>query len=160
MIELKNTFKDWKITQLFGWTEYALKMEERRKNTGKRAYIYGIHTGIDFGMVIGTEIFAPHDGTVVMVDRTDNSGRGIAISIWDTHQHIGTRYYHLSKIHVRDGQCIKTGDLIAEVGDSGMSVDGSHLHFELVRTNDEGKAIGLYNGAIDPFNKKNVKWVV
>lgn len=41
-----------------------------------------------------------------------------------------TRYAHASKLHVKDGDYVKTGQLIGEVGSTGRST-GNHLHLEM-----------------------------
>ena len=43
---------------------------------------------------------------------------------------IVTKYAHCSRIHVKQGQRVKRGDLIAAVGNSGLST-GPHLHYEI-----------------------------
>ena len=43
-----------------------------------------------------------------------------------------TRYAHCSKILVKEGDKIKQGDKIAEVGETGNAT-GPHLHFEIRR---------------------------
>ena len=43
---------------------------------------------------------------------------------------MSTIYAHCSKIIAEEGQDVKQGEVIAEVGNTGLSV-GSHLHFEI-----------------------------
>jgi murein DD-endopeptidase MepM/ murein hydrolase activator NlpD len=160
MIQLKNTFKDWIITQYFGKTLFAQKHPNYYP-------LYGQHTGIDFGMKKGTPIKAPHNGVVVKIntERRYNPktgreiGTGLSLSLWDPIQEIATRYYHLDQILVSNNQKIEAGDIIGHVGNTGLS-DGDHLHFELLETYN-GYVKNMSNGAggaIDPFGD-NINWI-
>ena len=51
-----------------------------------------------------------------------------------------TRYAHLSKILVEEGQALGVGDIVGQVGSSGRST-GPHLHYEVRRN----------GSAIDPL---------
>ena len=151
-----DVFKDFKITQEFGWTPFALEMKKRYKETGKQLYRYGIHTGIDLGVPVGTEILCPLNGIVVVDDDANNSGRGIAVSIWDTLQLLAFRAYHLKENFVNENNIIKGRQIIGLSGKTaGKLTIGNepHLHYEFVRTDKSGRAIGRYNGAIDPQGK-------
>jgi murein DD-endopeptidase MepM/ murein hydrolase activator NlpD len=44
---------------------------------------------------------------------------------------IYTGYYHLSAIHATVGQEVEPGDLLGEVGTTGLST-GNHLHWDLL----------------------------
>jgi len=154
---LKDVFSDFPITQKFGWTEFALKMWDRFKKKGRKLYKYGLHSGIDYGIKEGTEIRSPIDGVVVVDDDANDSGRGIAVSIWDKKQNIGCRFYHLSKNMVKINQKIKAGDIIGLSGKTAGELtigNKAHLHFELVTTDEKGNATGNYGGAINPLGEK------
>lgn len=99
--------------------------------TGKRAG----HSGIDLGTPKGTPIRTALDGTVQFV-RYKTTGYGYHLAI-DHGGGFVTLYGHCSKIFVTEGQKVKAGDIIAEVGSTGRST-GNHLHFE-VRINGEMK---------------------
>jgi hypothetical protein len=86
-----------------------------------------MHEGIDISNAVGTPIGAPADGLVVRVGREYGYGKVLVVN----HGYgIVTRYGHLHRIHVKIGQKIKRGHLIAEIGNTGRST-GPHLHYEV-----------------------------
>ncbi len=100
------------------------------------------HSGQDFAVPIGTNVVAAHGGTVVKAGGNgagDGPAYGNAIVIRHGN---GTysQYAHLSKINVRIGQIVKTGQSIAKSGNTGNS-SGPHLHFEIRTTPNYGSAV-------------------
>jgi len=94
------------------------------------------HNGIDLKEKRGTDIYASADGTVfkAVITYTKNKGYGKYIII--QHQDgFKTLYAHLDKIDVQEGQNVKTGQVIGQVGDTGQGT-GSHLHFELIHQDE------------------------
>lgn len=89
----------------------------------------GSHNGLDFGVPIGTAVYATADGTVLRADM-DKTGYGLHIRI----QHDGymSLYGHLHSVAALAGQHVAAGQVIGESGNTGNST-GPHLHFE-VRT--------------------------
>ncbi len=101
----------------------------------RRDPVYGaqrFHEGLDFAAPTGTEVYATADGTVTEADR--KGGYGNMIDISHGYNYV-TRYAHLSRILVKDGEEVKRGQLIGYVGSTGKST-GPHLHYE-VRFKDE-----------------------
>ncbi|HEY1074376.1 MAG TPA: M23 family metallopeptidase [Patescibacteria group bacterium] len=95
-----------------------------------RGIITGVHTGIDFLAEVGTPVWAAADGTVTTADASGwNGGWGKTIVITHSESQ-NTRYAHLSKLIVSEGQVVKRGDVIGYSGNTGRST-GPHLHFEL-----------------------------
>ena len=88
------------------------------------------HQGIDIGANKGTAIYAAMDGTVTTASEEGEYGKHIDI----TNEDVLTRYAHCSKLLVKEGEKVKKGDKIAEVGSTGNST-GPHLHFEIRRDN-------------------------
>lgn len=84
------------------------------------------HTGIDIAANIGTKIKAAMTGKVSLVSTQGDYGNHIKITNGD----IMTLYAHCNKIYVSEGQEIKQGEIIAEVGNTGNTT-GPHLHFEI-----------------------------
>lgn len=92
------------------------------------------HEGHDWAGSRGTPIHATADGTIVHAGRQGGYGNLIKIR----HDFgFETRYAHLSKIRVQEGQRVSRGERIGDMGNSGRST-GTHLHYE-VRIS--GKAI-------------------
>ncbi|WP_159567582.1 murein DD-endopeptidase MepM [Budvicia diplopodorum] len=85
------------------------------------------HKGVDFSMPIGSPVLAVGDGEVVVAKFSGAAGNYVAIRHG---RQYSTRYMHLNKILVKQGQKIKRGDRIALSGNTGRST-GPHLHFEL-----------------------------
>lgn len=84
------------------------------------------HYGIDYGIPIGTPVFAVGDGTVVMAENRISTGYTIVIEHFPG---IYSLYYHLDTLHCAPGELIRTGTLIAKSGNTGLST-GPHLHLE------------------------------
>jgi LysM repeat protein len=91
----------------------------------------GFHYGIDLTAPKGTPIRASADGLVVASRNSLDGYRGYGkIVIVEHAGGIRTLYAHNSKNLVSEGECVRAGQLIGEVGNSG-NADGSHLHFEV-----------------------------
>ena len=87
------------------------------------------HEGLDFTAAAGTSIIATADGVVSRSGWEDSYGNIIEI----THaEGFVTRYAHISKRLAVEGQKVKRGDHIADVGSTGRST-GPHLHYEVFR---------------------------
>lgn len=93
-------------------------------------HITRMHTGCDFGAPIGATIRASANGVVIHSSYMNGYGNVVII---DHGGGISTVYAHCSRISVSDGQIVKRGQYIANVGSTGLST-GPHLHFE-VRVN-------------------------
>ena len=85
-----------------------------------------LHAGIDIAPGYGTPVRAAKGGTVIMSG--GNGGYGNCVVI-DHGGGLTTLYGHLSKLTVGDGQSVKQGQQVGNVGNSGSST-GPHLHFE------------------------------
>jgi murein DD-endopeptidase MepM/ murein hydrolase activator NlpD len=98
---------------------------------GKFRTYYGgttaVHRGIDIGAPIGTAIRAPNGGLVVYVGTNPAQGRNIVI---DHGMGVFTALMHLSEMYVKAGDSVQRGDVIATMGNSGLS-SGPHLHWEM-----------------------------
>lgn len=117
-----------KITQGYGNTKFA-----------ERAYKSKFHNGIDFGVPLGTPIFAAEDGTIKASYNNDKGTvkwlryqYGLYIVV-EHENNLSTLYAHLSRVLVRAGDKVKRGDLIGYSGNSGYST-GPHLHFTVFWT--------------------------
>lgn len=91
------------------------------------------HTGIDIAAVMGTKIKSATDGQVVLVSEEGDYGKHIKIQIGE----VSIIYAHCNSLYVKEGEQIKQGQEIAEVGSTGNST-GPHLHFEISR---EGRTV-------------------
>lgn len=86
------------------------------------------HKGIDIGAMTGTEIKSACDGKVMQVSSSGDFGKHIKIQ----KDNVIFIYAHCSRMLVNEGDDIKQGQKIAEVGSTGRAT-GPHLHFEIRR---------------------------
>ncbi len=87
-----------------------------------------LHTGLDFPAQPGTPILAAAGGVVLSAGPHPQYGQLVEL---DHGNGLVTRYAHASKMLVKQGDLIKRGQTIAEVGSTGRST-GPHLHFEVL----------------------------
>ena len=100
------------------------------------------HNGIDFGVPVGTRLFAPFEGTVYVVGDEGNGGYGKYIKLRKDNLEIVLG--HLSEICVVKGQQVYMGDYIGKSGNTGFST-GAHLHLGARYLND-GQIMNYNNG--------------
>lgn len=100
------------------------------------------HSGIDYPGKTGTPVMASTSGRVTYAGWS-TGGWGYLVTIAHTNG-IRTLYAHLSRVGVRVGQQVASGQRIGRIGASGHAT-GPHLHFE----------VRLRGAAIDPLTALN-----
>ncbi|MEU9736986.1 M23 family metallopeptidase [Streptomyces sp. NPDC048002] len=131
-----------KKAKAVSWTKPVKKYTKTASFHQNGAMWQSTHSGQDFAVATGTQVYAAHGGTVVKAGGNgagDGPAYGNAIVIKHGN---GTysQYAHLSKIQVKAGQVVKTGQRIALSGNTGNS-SGPHLHFEIRKTANYGSAV-------------------
>lgn len=96
-----------------------------------------MHAGIDFRSPVGGEIKSTGAGKVIAAGPAGGYGNMVEI---DHGYGLTTRYGHMSRVLVKVGDEVGSGDVIGLSGNTGRST-GPHLHYE-VRRNGE---------AVDPM---------
>lgn len=96
--------------------------------SGERAW----HDGVDFAGRKGSPVKAVGAGVVTYAGKRWGYGRLVEVTHGDGYV---TRYGHNSKIVVAEGQIVRRGDKIAEMGSSGRST-GPHVHLEVHRNGE------------------------
>ena len=91
--------------------------------TGQQA----MHEGVDFITDAGTPVVAAAGGVVQFAGFHPQYGSMVDI---DHGNDLVTRYAHLSKVLVKEGDVLQRGRRIADSGNTGRST-GPHLHFEV-----------------------------
>ena len=85
------------------------------------------HAGLDIANSAGTPVYAPADGLVTYTGVMGGFGQVVRL---DHGYNIVTKYGHNSRILVKNGQRVKRGDKISQIGSSGRST-GPHLHYQV-----------------------------
>lgn len=99
---------------------------------GHQRWYYGgassVHRAIDIANIIGTSIHAPNAGKIVYAGHTPDRGNNIVL---DHGLGVYTCFFHLSEIFVEKGDIVRKGDVLAAMGNTGLST-GPHVHWEMV----------------------------
>ncbi len=136
----------WKIDSWFGFRD--TKLEDASK----------FHKGLDINYSgggntdLGAPILATHQGWAT-VDNDMNGGEGMQVTIEYPGSNIRTKYMHLSKINVVDGEYVSESEIIGEMGGTAKGRPNGrdvHLHYQIERYNPETKKWE----AIDPTEGK------
>lgn len=103
--------------------------------TGRITSGYGwrwgrLHKGVDIAGPVGTPILAAAPGQVIYAG-WNSGGFGNLVKVRHYDGSV-TLYAHNSRILVRRGQTVTSGQMIARMGSTGFST-GPHLHFEIHR---------------------------
>lgn len=85
------------------------------------------HLGVDFKAPVGAPVVAVADGVVVQAGVSGDAGRMVHLRHANAFE---SEYLHLSTIAVRVGAHVRQGDLIGQVGQSGLAT-GPHLDFRV-----------------------------
>jgi murein DD-endopeptidase MepM/ murein hydrolase activator NlpD len=110
------------IWPVAGWLTSAFG-SRRDPFTGDRNF----HPGLDISATYGDPVFAPATGKIGTYVQSGNYGNLVVI---DHGYGIVTKFGHLSKFAVANGQQVNRGDVIGFVGSTGRSTS-PHLHYEI-----------------------------
>ncbi len=106
---------DGQVSSGFGWRKDPI--------SGEKAW----HSGVDLAAPKGTSVSACWPGRVEFSGEKEGYGKLVVVD----HGRGWKSYYgHNSHNLVREGDVIRAGEKLAEVGDTGRST-GPHLHFEI-----------------------------
>jgi murein DD-endopeptidase MepM/ murein hydrolase activator NlpD len=87
-----------------------------------------MHRGIDISSSLGVPVLSTANGKVV---ETGYHATGYGYYIEIRHRYgFYTKYGHLQRIYVYEGQTVSQGDIIGTMGNTGLST-GPHLHYEV-----------------------------
>ncbi len=86
------------------------------------------HQGVDYTVSEGSRVFATADGRIKeIITKRTSSGNTVVIDHGNGYE---TAYSHLGKIYARRGDRVRRGDIIAQSGNTGLSL-APHLHYEI-----------------------------
>lgn len=86
------------------------------------------HRGIDYAAPRGTPVFSVGEGRVIASGKNRSNGNYVFVKHGESYV---TKYLHLHKRNVKKGQRVKQGQIIGQVGCTGLCT-GPHLHYEFL----------------------------
>lgn len=135
---LKHIDQYAKVTPIF----YPLDKFQITSKFGKRSRPNSknsqFHKGIDLAGAKNSLIYSGGDGIIEEIGRAQGYGNMIVIR---HNKNLKTRYAHLNKIFVQEGQDVIAGQKLGLQGATGVAT-GDHLHYEVI----------VRHEPVDPFD--------
>ena len=103
-----------------------------------------LHSGIDIPADQGAVILAAADGTVIEMGFDAARGNYLVLDHGDG---LTTLYAHCRNVEVKAGDTVKTGEMVAAVGSTGMST-GPHLHFEVRQDGEAQNPVTYFDSTL------------
>ena len=123
--QLQKLMKRLPISSPLNYHTISSHYGKRRDPINKR---WAMHTGLDFGGVKNSRVYATAPGKVTFAGRNGKYGKLVEI---DHGLGFKTRYGHLNKILIKRGQRVNNRANIGLLGSTGRST-GPHLHYEIL----------------------------
>lgn len=115
-------------------------------------HIKKMHTGLDFSAPKGTEVNVTGNGVVKSIGYKGGYGKTVVIDHGFGYK---TLYAHLNDYNVKRGQKVTKGDVIAFVGNTGVST-GPHLHYEVIKGGKKVNPINYFFSDLTPEEYEKV----
>lgn len=107
-----------------------------------------MHKGVDFAGQVGIPVLAAGNG-IVRKAAFDADGYGYYVII-DHPGGYSTLYAQLSEFQVKEGESLQRGQVLGNVGSSGMST-APHLHYEIMKDGKNINPMGIMKLSINYF---------
>lgn len=125
------TSKPFRISEYYGWRIHPIRHTSQ------------FHSAIDITGVNNKNIYAVQSGVVTKAVKSGyNSGQGKYVYI-DHKNGYASKYLHLSKVNVKEGETVEKGQVIGIMGCTG-SCTGTHLHFSVTKNGNSINPFSLY----------------
>ena len=102
---------------------------------GTQRYYNGVkgryHNGHDIAADIGTPIFSPSKGKIILTGNYYYNGKFVMINHGNN---LISIFLHMNQINVSKGSIVEKGEIIGTVGNTGLST-GPHLHWSVMLNN-------------------------
>jgi murein DD-endopeptidase MepM/ murein hydrolase activator NlpD len=135
-----NEFAEFYQNQILGLESVLYSMPIGKPFDGEITSGYGyrrnpftgrgveFHSGIDFRGRLGDSVKTTGSGVVVFAGYNGGYGKCVVI---EHEKNLQTMYGHLSKISVKEGEQVNSGQLVGLIGNTGRST-GPHVHYEII----------------------------
>ena len=137
-LPLDSPVKNFEINSSFG--------VRRDPFTGATAQ----HLGLDMGAAYKSSVVSPGEGKVVHAGWDGSYGRIVEI---DHGMGLVTRYGHMARVNVKEGDKVVRGSVLGQLGCSGRC-SGPHTHYEVLYNGQHLNPLKFLKAGSDVFKKR------